>query len=304
MAALKQELENGAQQVEYWAKRPCSGYRLIAREVAAAALGLGLAAGLPAASVKAQEDEDELELDEAFIYLELNAFDQDLGIHGKLDGEAWKLMTIQAPDGRRIMLVRAGGGLREQGLTELFFESDEPEIPVEITVAEVLDRAPEGEYEFEGLTIDEAEIEGEWELSHVMAAPAEATVTVEDGEWECTGDNPSEDVTFEWDEVTKAYDDDEVDPEGLLGDGADLAGDDEVVLYTLVVERDEDEESGLPLLVYSVDLPPAAAENGLFSIAVPAEFFSFGGVYKWEIIVRTGTHNQTSFEGCITEAED
>lgn len=248
-----------------------------------------------------------LEFDETFIYLELNSTDQDLGIHSKADGEAWQQLWIRGPADRHfqpLLNVWGRDGLRQQGLTELFFESDEPEIPADIDVATVLLRAPAGEYEFRARTLEHDDMRGEWTLSHVMAAPAEAELGTVAGEWVCAGVNPTTDLTVEWDTVSTAYDDEEVDPDGLLGDGAPLGGDDEVVLYTLVIERDEDEDAGLPLLVLSVDLPPEAAVGGTFSVDVPAAFFSYGGVYKWEIIVRTGSHNQTSAEGCITEADE
>lgn len=278
---------------------------IVSRSLVPVVAGLALAASAPLSAENHDEDEDELELDDAFIFLELNAKDQDLGIHFDLDGVAWRRMTVEAPNGRRIARFRVSGGLGQQGMTQLEGESDEPEIPDEIDVATVLGRAPEGEYEFEGRTVDGQDIEGAWELSHVMAAAAEAVITVDGEAWECDGTNPTSDVTFSWSEVTTAYDDDEVDPEGLLGDGAPLVDDNEPVLYTLVVEREEDDEAGLPLLVSSVDLPPEAADGlGSFAVTIPGSFFSLGGIYKWEIIVRTGTHNQTSYEGCITEAEE
>jgi len=72
------------------------------------------------------EEEEEIPFDEAFLYIELNDTDGDLGIHGKIDGDAWKVMEIEDPWGRRMMKVRASGRLKRQGLTELFFESAEP----------------------------------------------------------------------------------------------------------------------------------------------------------------------------------
>jgi hypothetical protein len=142
-----------------------------------------------------QASADVIELDEAFIYLEMNASGPDLGIHSILDGEAWDRMKIQGTDsGRTLLNVWGRGNLGMQGLTELFFESDEPEIPEDITVNEVLDRAPEGTYTFTGFTIENDRLSGEWTLSHTMAATAEPEVTVNGAVWVCTGLNPTADM--------------------------------------------------------------------------------------------------------------
>ena len=240
-----------------------------------------------------------IEMDESFVFFELNSTDQDLGIHSAFDAEAWKKMRIRGPDNRTMANITARSGLGRQGITQVAFESSEPEIPEEIDVATTLSRAPEGLYRFRGKTIDRNKLVGEWELSHVMAAPAEADVSVGGVEWVCAGDNPNADFLVEWEEVTEAYDDEEVDPDGLLGAGQELTGDNEVILYTLVIERDEDDDS--PTRVFSVDLP-AGLPN--YAFTVPAAVFDEDGVYKWETIVRTGTHNQTTEEGCITEEEE
>ena len=74
-------------------------------------------------------DRDEVELEEAYLYFELNDTDGDLGLHGKADGDAWKSMSVEGPEGRherKILSIRARAGMRRQGFTELFFESAEP----------------------------------------------------------------------------------------------------------------------------------------------------------------------------------
>ena len=47
-------------------------------------------------------DHDEQELDEGQLFFELNDTDGDLGIHGKADGDAWRKMVIEGPEGDRI----------------------------------------------------------------------------------------------------------------------------------------------------------------------------------------------------------
>ena len=96
-----------------------------------------------AGSATAQQQVTELE--DADVFFELNATDGDVGIQAFLDGDAWRRVGIQAPDGRKIVDVTGNGGLKELGLTELFFESDEPELD-ELSFAELLLLFPEGEY--------------------------------------------------------------------------------------------------------------------------------------------------------------
>ena len=86
-----------------------------------------LAAAMSASTLAvADDDDDELEFEEAFLYFELNDTDGDLGIHGKVDGDAWEKVKIEGPNDRKILDIKVKSNLKRQGLTELFFESAEP----------------------------------------------------------------------------------------------------------------------------------------------------------------------------------
>jgi hypothetical protein len=55
-----------------------------------------LAAAMSASTLAvASDDEDEEPFEEAYLYFELNDTDGDLGIHGKVDGDAWKRVKIE-----------------------------------------------------------------------------------------------------------------------------------------------------------------------------------------------------------------
>ena len=58
--------------------------------------------------------------------------------------------------------ITAQGRLKELGLTELVFETDEPE------PAEVLALFPAGNYRFEGRTLDQEKLVGAATLSHSL----------------------------------------------------------------------------------------------------------------------------------------
>ena len=224
------------------------------------------------------DDGGEIPFDEANLYLELNHTDSDLGIHGLIDGDAWKLLEIESPDERQNLKVAATGSLRKQGMTEFFFESDEPQFPDEISLRKFFGRFPAGTWEISGVTLEGDELESEVELSHVLAAPPEDIMVNDEMAAEnCDADDlpvVSEPVTISWEEVIYSH--------PTVGD----AGDIEVVTYQLVVEREE--------LIFSVDLPPDVT-----SFEIPEDFTGLGDEFKFEIIVKTDTGNQTAVESCF-----
>ncbi len=122
------------------------------------------------AQARAWPGGEELPFSEAQLYFELNHTDGDLGIHGLIDGDAWKSLEIEAPGEKLLMNVWIRGSLRQQGMTEIFFESDEPSFD-ELPPAAFFKRFPQGVYEIGGITLEDEELEAEIRLSHVMAGP-------------------------------------------------------------------------------------------------------------------------------------
>lgn len=179
--------------------------------------------------------------------------------------------------------------MRKQGLSELFFESDEPSFD-ELSPERFFKRFPEGEYEFEGRTTDNEEIEGEAEFTHLLAAPPEnITVSGEDAAEDCEDGTPipvvdSENVVIAWDEVTLSH------PEiGTPNSSPNIV----VTGYKVIVEREEPES-----LIYSVDLPADVTE-----IQVPDGFIALGEEFKFEIQTFEESGNITSIETCFEISE-
>jgi len=110
-----------------------------------------------------------VELEEARIYIEYNESANDLGFHVALDGEDWKSLAIRNPYDEIVFEVEGSAGYAELGLTELFFEGAEPTLD-EYPLEDLLALFPEGEYTFEGLTVDDEPITGVAELSHAVPA--------------------------------------------------------------------------------------------------------------------------------------
>jgi hypothetical protein len=96
------------------------------------------------------------------LFFEFNSTDNDLGVQLLLDAEDWKRVTGFDPGNKQIVEILASGRLGELGITELFFESAEPE------PAEVLALFPAGTYRFEGRTVDKETLVGRTTLSHTL----------------------------------------------------------------------------------------------------------------------------------------
>jgi hypothetical protein len=241
------------------------------------ALALVTALGIGATAPAALADSHEVPFSQTELYFELNDTDGDLGIHAAIDGEAWKSLGIWDPKDQQILGMRPLGRLAKQGLTQLFFESAEPNFE-DLAPEVFFRRFPEGTYEIEGVTLDGRELEGEVRLSQVLAAPAEGIeVNGQPAAESCDADDlpvVSEPVTIRWDPVTESHP--EIGRPGTI----------EVERYQFFVERE-----GAKV---AYDLPPDVTE-----VLVPSEILGDPGEHKFEIIVRTGTGNNTAVESCF-----
>jgi hypothetical protein len=225
------------------------------------------------------------EFEEAQLYLELNDTDGDLGIHGLIDGDAWKSLEIEGPGDLELMNVWLRTRLRQQGLTEFFFESAEPPFD-ELSPAAFLGRFRQGIYEIEATTLDGVEFEEEVRLSHVLAGPPDKVwVNGKRAAPSCDADLPvvSPPVTINWTPVTMSHPN--------IGT-PNVAVTVKQYQFVCEIEREgRDPEE----LVFSVDLP-----RGRTQFTCPAEFTSLSdGEVKYEIITKLSNNNQTAVESCF-----
>lgn len=237
------------------------------------------------------------EFDEIKVIIEINATDGDAGFHVLGDAEAWKQVRIHDPDGNKIFMAKDHNSLREQGLTEIFFESAEPlctfdpEEPDEevVPLSEFLERFSAGDYTFSGVTIEGGRLEGEGTLTYNL--PAAPDISATDGRDDVDPGN----AVISWaggvDLGGKCHDPELVN-DGIITNPASVV----VVGWEVVVEP-EDEEASDPFRVFSVQLPP-----GQMSITIPAEYldaFVSNGVteFKFEVGAIEASGNQTFSEG-------
>ncbi|MGH8729295.1 MAG: hypothetical protein ACREV9_14340 [Burkholderiales bacterium] len=229
---------------------------------------IGLALGSAPASAA--------ELTETELFFELNSTDGDLGIHASIDGGPYSRLEIEDPIERPILIIQANGRLARQGLTQLFLESAEPPFD-ELAPEKFFRRFPEGAYEIEAKTLEGEEIEATVELSHVLAAPvANVTVSAMPAAGNCDSVSlpvVTEPVIIDWDPVTTSH--------PTIGKPGPV----EISRYQFFVEQDD--------LKLAIDLPPTVT---LFQ--VPTSITALGGTFKFEIIARTTTSNNTAIESC------
>ena len=223
--------------------------------LAAAAAGM---AGMGRAAARSQCG-DGLMFAQARLIIEYNSTDEDIGAQVFLDGEAWRLLRVYAPNGRRILEIKGTRSLRTQGLTELFFESSEPpltDVPLEV----FLGRFPAGEYEFEGVTVSGEEISATANFTHAIPEPA-VVISPLDGSVQ-----DPENLVASWTAVPN--------PPGST-----------IVAYQVIVVNFD---SPLPKKTFSVHVPA-----NITSVTVPAEFMEFGTRYEFEVLAIEAGGNQT-----------
>jgi hypothetical protein len=236
------------------------------RVSAVAALVLGASTPLTAG----MRSKTPIPLKEAKLNIEHNATDHDTGFQGAIDSEGWKRLDVTSPDGRVVLTFRGRDALGQLGLTELFFETVEPE-NADLPIDELLATLPEGNYTIAGPSMENGDSAGKTEgtalLTHVIPAgpgllspAADATI-------------PTIGQVARWSPVTKT-----------------ITGDDvTIIAYQLIIEKDVPPH---PHMIgkfgLSMYLPASVT-----SIAIPDGFLEPGTKYNWEVLAIEGSGNQT-----------
>jgi hypothetical protein len=196
----------------------------------------------------------------ATLIVEINDTDGDAGLQIFLDHDTWRSIAISRPDGTKIADFRTLSELQNYGLTELFSESSEPPF-TEFPLEEFTKLFPEGDYLFQGETIEGEKIESTVPLSHafpegpeILSPEEESTVA------------PGE-LVVRWEPLPPA-------------DGVEIVG------YEVVVVTEAE-----PARSLEADLPATATE-----LAIPAEFMEPGAEFKAEVVAIEASGNKTLTE--------
>jgi hypothetical protein len=208
------------------------------------------------------------------LLIEHNATDRDTGFQGFADGEPWNQLVCRDPSGEPIFTAMAGGGLLDFGLTEFFFETNEPE-NAEVPIPDVLMRLPEGDYTYEGTMVqaDPARIVADF--THDI--PRGPTINAPmDG---ATALDPAL-VVVQWDPVTQDL------------DGKPLT----IVGYEVIVEEDVAPEFPATFAQPVLDVHVSADATQL---TVPVGFLQDDRCYHFEVLAIETSGNQTLSSGAF-----
>lgn len=254
--------------------------------------GTAVALAVPALVAAEDHDGDVIPFEEAHVFFELNNTDGDLGIHALIDGDPWKILRIKDASEHTILNVNVRGRLRRQGLTEIFFESAEPTFD-DLPPATFFDRFPAGTYKVEGVSLEGEAMENEVEITHAMPASPNPTVNRTPVAMQCDDEEPGYDaptvaghVVIAWDPVALTH------PSlGNPQNSSDISIHNYEVVVEAEIELTDDEEF---TSVLSVILPPDVTE-----MTIPKEFLAQSDTFKYEVLAREESFNQTAIESCF-----
>ena len=215
----------------------------------------------------------DIPLKEAKLNIEHNATDKDTGFQGFVDSEGWRRLDVRGPGGL-VLTFEARGTLAKLGLTELFFESVEPE-NADVPIKQMLAKLPEGKYTIAGPAQENGKSPGRtsgtaWLTHDIPAGPAlvspreDATV-------------PTRGVVARWKPVSKT----------ITGEPVTI------IAYQLIIEKDaKPHRHMIGKLGLSMYLP-----RSVTSIAVPNGFLEPRTAYNWEVLAIERSGNQTLSSG-------
>jgi hypothetical protein len=207
------------------------------------------------------------------LYIEYNATDDDLGVHGAFDDHGYSELCVYDPNGVQVLALKPQGQLKELTMAGIFFESREP--PVADFTFEDLKRAfPEGQYTVRATNFDGASLSGAAWFTHAIPAPPTILFPATADE-ETAGEVvlPTSGLVIEWEEVT----------ETVEGAPAAISG------YEVIITKAEaDDPHGYSRPVFDVHVPP---DRNRLSVA--PEFLEPATLYELEILAIEDSGNQT-----------
>jgi hypothetical protein len=246
---------------------------LFATLLAAALVFVGARSGEQARVLAATGSAANIPLKDAKLNIEHNATDRDTGFQGFVDSEGWRRLDVRGPAGR-VLTFQAGGSLEKLGLTELFFETVEPENKA-TSIKRMLAKLPEGNYDIVGPAQENGRSMGmtsgkAWLTHDIPRGPK----LISPGE---NATVPVRGVVAEWAPVTRT----------ITGKRV------RIIAYQLIIENDVDPHRHMiGKLGLSMYLPRSVTR-----IEVPDGFLQPSTPYNWEVLAIERSGNQTLSSG-------
>jgi hypothetical protein len=246
---------------------------LSAAALAALAVYADAGSGARKAARAATGSVADVPLKDAKLNIEHNATDKDTGFQGFIDGEGWRRLELRGPAGD-VAAFEGRGSLGELGLTELFFETVEPE-NAKVPIDQMLAKLPEGNYTIAGPGQENGTGTGQtsgtaWLTHDIPAGPK--LVSPRDG-----ARVPARDLVARWRPVSKTI----------------AAKPVRIIAYQLIIERDvEPHRHMIGKFGLSMYLPRSVTR-----IEVPNGFLQRRTAYNWEVLAIERSGNQTLSSG-------
>jgi hypothetical protein len=212
-------------------------------------------------------------LKDAKLNIEHNATDKDTGFQGFIDSEGWRRLEVRGPAGE-VAAFEGRGSLGELGLTELFFETVEPE-NAKVPIDEMLAKLPAGNYTIAGPGQENGTSTGQtsgtaWLTHDIPAGPK--LVSPREG-----ARVPVHGVVARWRRVSKT----------ITGKPV------RIIAYQLIIEKDvEPHRHMIGKFGLSMYLPRSVTR-----IEVPNGFLQRRTAYNWEVLAIERSGNQTLSSG-------
>jgi hypothetical protein len=213
-------------------------------------------------------------INHANLFIEDNAGDADIGVHGYFDDHGWSELCVFDPAGTLILRVLPEGRLGDLGIAGVFFESREPDY-ADWDYAALKMAWPEGEYALRATGSDGELLTGAALFTTVLPTmPVIVTpVTVPEAEDVPLPVVPVADLLVEWQPVITSQ------------DGRPVT----IRAYQLWINKENHEDAnGFSRPNFDVHVGADTT-----SFVVPAAFFDAASIYEVEVVAIEETGNQT-----------
>ena len=213
-------------------------------------------------------------INHANLFIEDNAGDGDIGVHGYFDDHGWSELCLFDPSGELILHVVPEGRLGKLGIAGVFFESREPEYADWDFTALKADW-PEGKYSLRAVDFDGVLLDGAAWFTTVLPSMPEivAPATVPEADEDPLPTVPVADLMVEWRPVTTSQ------------DGRPVT----IRAYQVWVNKENHEDDhGFSRPNYDIHVG-----SDTTSLIVPAAFFDPASVYEIEVVAIEESGNQT-----------
>ena len=231
--------------------------------------------GSPALAVTCTVPEGEgRPINHANLFIEDNAGDGDIGVHGYFDDEGWQELCVFDPDGNLILHVQPTGRMADVGISGVFFESREPGY-AELDYAGLKAAWPEGQYSLRAVDHDGSLLDGAAWFTTVLPSMPEIVmpVTVPEPDAGPLPIVPVADLKVEWKPVTTSQ------------DGRPI----KILAYQVWVNKENHEDAnGFSRPNFDIHLSADAT-----TVTVPATFFDPASIYEIEVVAIEESGNQT-----------